>query len=384
MTASDIPSDPITVVSRPTRKVAFWVEWMLANAFGYILGLALCAVLLWPLLIAMGWLSLAVGSVAPIIIAGVAGGVIGSVIGTSQLFVFRLHGLRIPRWILFSAIGAALGLMFSALLQRETWPNNLTSVSYAIIGVTSGAMQWLVLPHSMRRFSLWIVANGIGWTIGPLLSGKLNLGIMYGGFAGAVTGAVLIWLLRQEQLPQVRTGAQRAEAASSIALWFIWVFANSIGVLLTYFMSIVIVSQGFTVLDVGAEVFALLPATGLLLGATLGSMQWSVLRTRLQWAIWWIPANVAGWMIGIAISSSLGSSSLVAALGWTVIGLTIGLAQWCILRNQIRDAIWWIPVSIIGWTISGLLVMRLGPTGALAYAPITGLILAWSCRPQAG
>lgn len=384
MTANDIQSDPIMVVLRPTRKVAFWVEWMLANAFGYILGLALCALLIWPLLITTGWLSLAVGSAAPVIIAGVVGGVVGSVIGASQLFIFRLHGLRIPLWTLFSAIGAALGLMFSALLQREMWPDNFTSTSYAIIGVTSGVLQWLVLPRSMRRFGLWIVANGIGWAIGPLLSGKLNLSIMYGGFAGIVTGAALIWLLRQEQSPQVRTLAQRADATSRIALWLIWIFANSIGVLLTYFISIVIVSQGFTVLDVGAEVFALLPATGLLLGVTLGIMQWSVLRTRLKWVIWWIPANIAGWTIGIVISSSLGSSSLVAGLGWTVIGLTIGLAQWFILRNQVPDAVWWIPASIIGWIISGLIVMQLGPIGALAYAPITGLILAWLCQLQAG
>jgi hypothetical protein len=63
--------------------------------------------------------------------------------------------------------------------------------------------------------------------------------------------------------------------------------------------------------------FALLPPvldfySGLLLGTAMGLAQWVVLRREVRWAGWWIPVSGLAWSAGLAVFPGLFSSGAVA------------------------------------------------------------------------
>ena len=59
----------------------------------------------------------------------------------------------------------------------------------------------------------------------------------------------------------------------------------------------------------------------------------------------------------------------------TLTGLLVGLLQWLVLRNRVSHAVWWIPVSLVGWYLAWLLgTLALNTTGPLnlAWIPVIG------------
>ena len=57
-----------------------------------------------------------------------------------------------------------------------------------------------------------------------------------------------------------------------------------------------------------------------------------------------------------------------------IIGLTVGIAQWVILRRELHWAGWWIIFSIIGWTTGLTLLPGVMLTGTMA-GVLTGIAL---------
>lgn len=71
-----------------------------------------------------------------------------------------------------------------------------------LYGAVLGVLQWLVLRRWVARAGWWVLASGVGWVAAGLLSGidaeggivgRTLIGVVY----GAITGVVLLWLLRQ-------------------------------------------------------------------------------------------------------------------------------------------------------------------------------------------
>jgi hypothetical protein len=107
------------------------------------------------------------------------------------------------------------------------------------------------------------------------------------------------------------------------------------------------------------------PATGATTASTLGLvtalglltafMQWLLLRSHLPGAGWWIPLTLAGWLVAGLLT--LLSSRLVdfGHLGprpvFVVAGGCVGLAQWLLLRRLLRYSGWWVPVSLLATSI---------------------------------
>jgi hypothetical protein len=69
---------------------------------------------------------------------------------------------------------------------------------------------------------------------------------------------------------------------------------------------------------------------------------------------WWVVATVGGWLLGVFLIRIPGW------LGWTnplfspglaliVMGLSIGVGQWLLLRRRLSRAGWWIGANIVGW-----------------------------------
>jgi hypothetical protein len=69
------------------------------------------------------------------------------------------------------------------------------------------------------------------------------------------------------------------------------------------------------------------------------------------WLWWTLATTIAGAIVGAL--EALGFE-LVATIFFT--GLSIGAAQWLVLRQHIPKAFWWIVVSTLGWTLGLVLV----------------------------
>lgn len=133
-----------------------------------------------------------------------------------------------------------------------------------------------------------------------------------------------------------------------------------------------------------------------IMATILGLAQWFVLRTQLAHAIWWIPMTIIGGGLGGSASSFV-SWQLVFNLGeridfiflyGTLRGISLGLAQWFVLKNLCVEAKWWLAVNAVAWCLgllSGVGIMRfslqLSPiTAAVTYSAITGLGMVWLLR----
>jgi hypothetical protein len=131
---------------------------------------------------------------------------------------------------------------------------------------------------------------------------------------------------------------------------------------------------------------------GAIAGATLGLVQWLVLRSRLPLLpIWWAVAMSVGMAVGLAISTMLlGSETGGNELLWrgVITGLCIGFAQYIVLRQvlPLPQSVIWIGVVAVGWAL-GWFVTRaagidlsfkwsvFGVSGALIFQILTGLAL---------
>ncbi len=89
---------------------------------------------------------------------------------------------------------------------------------------------------------------------------------------------------------------------------------------------------------------------GLTTGAAMGLTQWLVLRPFLPKAWRWIVASALGWILGWPLITLLPAGA--GFLATAVLGLTVGLAQWVVLRDWAgRMAVWWLVISVLGWFI---------------------------------
>ncbi len=140
---------------------------------------------------------------------------------------------------------------------------------------------------------------------------------------------------------------------------------------------------------------------GAIAGATLGFVQWLVLRSRLPLLpIWWAVAMSVGMAVGLAISPLLlGSETGGNELVWrgAITGLCIGIAQYIVLRQvlPLPQSVIWIGVVSLGWAL-GWFVTRaagidlspkwsvFGISGALTFQLLTGLALYFLLRLSQG
>lgn len=157
----------------------------------------------------------------------------------------------------------------------------------------------------------------------------------------------------------MRREEERARRPESFnwTLWLKWILATTVGWLIAFML--------------GNEVA---------FGAVVGTVQWVVLRPLIRQAAWWIPASAAGWAAGIALVSWL-LSPINPIAAHAVIGTGMGLAQWLVLRWQMRRAWWWIVLSALGWTVGMMAILGSLLEGAVAGA-VTGFALELLLRYQ--
>jgi len=137
------------------------------------------------------------------------------------------------------------------------------------------------------------------------------------------------------------------------ALLFEWMVATTLGWIL------------------GGFVFA-----GLALAASgvfVGAFQAFVLKGRIPRPLRWVQYSVIGWVLGYLLVV-LGIPPGLEALNGFVLGLAVGVAQWLILRRELNWAGWWIPFSVMGWVTGLAILPGFMLTGTMA-GLLTGLAL---------
>jgi hypothetical protein len=178
----------------------FWFQWVLASTIG--------VVVLFALIFAVAMLVGAiVGGEAEDKVPFVP--FVGLSFGIMQWLILRRYMPRAGWWVLVSTLGWILG--FGVLALAGKFAENLVPsaiqpevsalVFFLAAGVSLGILQWLVLRRHMLQAGWWVLANVVGWGILGLIIGKsldrfTDLAAM-AAVPPAITGAVLVWLLRQ-------------------------------------------------------------------------------------------------------------------------------------------------------------------------------------------
>jgi hypothetical protein len=136
-------------------------------------------------------------------------------------------------------------------------------------------------------------------------------------------------------------------------------------------------------------------AGGLIAGAIVGAAQWLALRQLVPRI--WIAATSIGLAVGLAAGAALvdyGISRGDLALMGAMTGLVVGGLQAILLARRGSGALWWLvvnpPAWALAWVVTTFVITRnvkehfavFGASGALVFALLTLLVLAFLFRPN--
>ena len=176
---------------RTAAERTLGLQWVLAVVIGWVIGFFVCE-----------WLEEFLST------AFVDGLVIGTAVGIAQGLVLRKRIAPVLPWVALSIVGFAIGKLVTDLVGQAV-PEPLGVVlGGAVIGLSAGMAQWLILRRRFPQAGWWIGANGLGWAAGwSLISAAegsdVSVAMIYAvGAAGAalvgiVTGIALIGLVRE-------------------------------------------------------------------------------------------------------------------------------------------------------------------------------------------
>jgi hypothetical protein len=129
--------------------------------------------------------------------------------------------------------------------------------------------------------------------------------------------------------------------------------------------------------------YVLFPIIGLLTGI----LQYMLLRRYLPHMTWWIAATFLGWLMPFITGSFIltvlayKNDTFSIMLGMLLIGATVAVPQWWLLRPRVRHASWWFLTYGMGWGMVGLLnILTSDPLPvllAIALMPAITTGIAW-------
>jgi hypothetical protein len=162
-----------------------------------------------------------------------------------------------------------------------------------------------------------------------------------------------------------------------------WVAANIVGWTLGLYLTAPYLQAGslFPLLVCGGGVIA---------SGGAGLAQWWSLRPDYPQPRRWVWLSLAAGLIG-TVPAAVGSLFLVfgravgVSLAGAIFGATLGLMQWLVLKQQLERAGWWIAANALAGALCGLLTLTpiLPPLpvglllGSALFGYITGRALLW-------
>lgn len=164
-------------------------------------------------------------------------------------------------------------------------------------------------------------------------------------------------------------------------LWLRWVVANAIGLALGLalwgILSDTLGEHG--PIDSPLVVIPSSIVAFLSVGAVAGTLQWLALRDHLDHLGWGILAGSVGYAVGFIAGFEIGGPPVDFILGFTLFGLGVGIVQWLALRRRVSRAGLWVPTSMLGLVIGGVVGMAvISPIGDDLDAALGGGVLAFA------
>jgi len=181
----------------------FWLGWVLASAMGFGVGAI------------VGWIVISnlFGELFNPAAGLVFGALFGAAGGFLQWVVLRERIAKAGLWVIASSLAFAGAMCAAVVITMNSQNYTLAGfLALAVFGVIGGIMQGLVLKRAqIARAGWWVLANILGSLVGALgipavsvigATGNYGLstfafGVLFGTGLGIITGAVLVWLLRQ-------------------------------------------------------------------------------------------------------------------------------------------------------------------------------------------
>jgi hypothetical protein len=172
--------------------------------------------------------------------------------------------------------------------------------------------------------------------------------------------------------------------------WFKWLGATLIGLIAGLVVFIVV---GSLLGEAGEEappvIFGLV--LGTIFGTAFGVAHWLFLRRYLPGTRGWVPATIVAFALAAAIIFGLlnpenSESSLLLRMSHAaVVGLSLGFAQWLVLRGKLaQPAYLWILFSLGGWIMGELTGFALESMQAEPPLPLMATFLAGASLPGIG
>jgi hypothetical protein len=129
-----------------------------------------------------------------------------------------------------------------------------------------------------------------------------------------------------------------------------WAMATAVGWLV-----------GFVICEAFKAFFRSISSDGAVIGTCVGIAQWLVIRPRISGTRWWIGASIVGFAFGklvgdLVVAQTGIENSLITGLGGAIIGASLGLAQWLVLRRYVAQAGWWVAASAVAWAIAWIII----------------------------
>jgi hypothetical protein len=97
-------------------------------------------------------------------------------------------------------------------------------------------------------------------------------------------------------------------------------------------------------------------ALNVISGLIIGVAQWYVLQDKIRESGWWVLATASSGIGGGFAFSMLGQTgfTMIGIIFANVMGgLFAGIAQWLILQRQVHGAGYWVVISIVAWVLGG-------------------------------
>jgi len=145
------------------------------------------------------------------------------------------------------------------------------------------------------------------------------------------------------------------------SLWLPWVAANALG--LAGGMALFGVLDD-TVGELGDTGDAVAHLGGLPLAATVfGLCQWLILRRFVQRSAWGIVGAAVGLTLGYVGGFLIADGGTDFVVGFALMGIGSGLAQWLVLRRHYRRSGWWVAASGAGFAIGAMVAVGIAIAG---------------------
>jgi hypothetical protein len=185
-----------------TTDRGYWLAWFLASVMGFGIGAVLGGSF------AYRFFPTDTFDTANGITLGIVMGAIG---GYFQWVVLRERIAGTGLWGMASALGFGSAMGAPAAANPAENPAMAGFLIVCVFGVVGGILQWLILHRKVPRAGWWLLANLLGSLVGAIglpiavaigETGNWGLalmtfGLVFGAGNGAITGAMLVWLLRQ-------------------------------------------------------------------------------------------------------------------------------------------------------------------------------------------